>query len=212
MMPSGRVVPKATVFRLSLYLRQLDVLSRRGRETVSSRELGQALSLTDAQVRKDLAHFGQFGYRGVGYKVNELAEQLRRILGTDHKWNVVVLGAGNLGQALSAYKGFKNQGFDIVGVFDSDVTKVGHEAGGLIIQSMETLPEAVSRLDVKIALLCVPADAAQKVADEARRAGVRGLFNFAPVTLDLPEGVVLVSEDLAIRLEQLSFELTQLHG
>ena len=211
-MSSGRAVPKAAVFRLSLYLRQLEVLSRSGRETVSSRELGHALNLTAAQVRKDLAYFGQFGYRGVGYKVDELGEQLRRILGTDHKWNVVVLGAGNLGRALSGYRGFRKQGFNIVGVFDSDVAKVGRRAGDLVIQSMATLPEVVRRLDVKIALVCVPSESAQRVAEQATRAGVRGVFNFAPVTLDLPEGVALVSEDLAIRLEQLSVELTKLHA
>ena len=209
MLRSG-TVPKVAVFRLSLYLRQLELLRRRGCQTVSSRELAHALNLTAAQVRKDLTYFGQFGYRGVGYKVNELIPELRKILGTDRDWNIVVLGAGNLGRALSAYKGFKKQGFNIVGLFDSDSDKIGSPVGGFTIRPMSELSEAVAEQNVQIALICVPADAAQDVVDLAVRAGIRGVFNFAPVTLEVPGSTVQASEDLAIRLEQLSFELRKL--
>jgi redox-sensing transcriptional repressor len=206
-MTRQRTVPKATVFRLSLYLRHLERLRREGRETVSSHDLGRALGLTDAQVRKDLTYFGQFGCRGVGYTVADLIKQLKRILGTDREWNVVVLGAGNLGRALSAYKGFKKQGFNIVALFDSDPGKIGDRLGEFTIQSMQELPAAVASHDARIGLICVPAEAAQSVADQAVRAGVRGLLNFAPVSLDVPEPAVQVSEDLAVRLAQLCFEM-----
>ncbi len=211
-MSRSKTVPKAAVFRLSLYLRQLELLHRQGCRTVSSRELAHALNLTSAQVRKDLTYFGQFGYRGVGYKVNELISELRQILGTDRDWNVVVLGAGNLGRALSAYKGFKKQGFNIVGLFDNDADKIGRLVGSFTIRSMNELPGAVAKRDVQIALICVPTDAAQDVVDLAVRAGIPGVFNFAPVTVQVPGSTVQASEDLAIRLEQLSFELRKLQG
>ncbi len=208
----SRTVPKATVFRLSLYLRQLELLLDQGRETVSSRELGLALSLTDVQVRKDLTYFGQFGTRGVGYKVGGLIQQLKHILGTDRRWNVVVLGAGNLGRALSAYKGFASQGFNIVALFDKDPAKVGQRAGAFTVQSMEDLAETVEKYDARIALICVPAHAAQDVTDHAVRSGIKGLQNFAPVTLSVSAATAQVSEDLAVRLEQLAFQMQNLTG
>jgi len=209
-MSARRPVPKAAIFRLSLYLRELERLRAETRETVSSRELGRALNLTDAQVRKDLTYFGQFGHRGVGYRVSELIPQLRHILGTDRKWNVVVLGAGNLGRALSAYRGFRNQGFNIVGLFDNDPAKIGQDVGDLTVESMDALSTTVQARDVQIAIICVPAEAAQTVTDLALRSGIPGIFNFAPVTLEVPGSTVEVSEDLAIRLEQLTFDLSKL--
>ena len=209
-MARPKTVPKATVFRLSLYLRQLDLMRRDGRETIASRELGHALGLTDAQVRKDLACFGQFGTRGVGYRVEALIRHLKEILGTDRERNVVVLGAGNLGRALSAYRGFRSQGFKIVALFDNNPEKIGSAVGDFFIQPMEQLPETVSRCDARIALVCVPAAAAQSVADQAVRAGIRGLLNFAPISLEIPQTAVEVSEDVAVRLEQLSFQMRSL--
>lgn len=200
-------IPKAAVFRLSLYLRELFVLHKKGIETVSSSKLANFLGLTDAQVRKDLAYFGQFGHPGVGYHVEELIGELKRILGTDRMWDVVLIGCGNLGRALAAYKGFRRQGFQIVAAFDAASGKTGRSIGQLTVQPMSELSETVSRTGSRIAVICVPSGEAQKVADQAVAAGIRGILNFAPVSISTPAHVVESSVDLAIRLEQLSFQL-----
>ena len=202
-------IPKATVFRLSLYLRELTELGEKEVKTVSSQKLAKGLGLTDAQVRKDLAYFGQFGYPGVGYHVDELAAELKRILGTNHMWDVVLIGCGNLGTALAAYKGFDRQGFRIVGAFDSSPEKIGRKVGDLTVQSMDELAGTVSRTGSRIAILCVPNASAQTVVDRAAAVGIRGILNFASTSITLPTGVVQNSVDLAIRLEQLTFQLTK---
>ena len=200
-------IPKAAIYRLSLYLRQVAELSEKGTKTISSSKLANLLGLTDAQVRKDLAYFGQFGHPGVGYHVAELIRELKRILGTDRMWDVVLIGCGNLGRALAAYAGFARQGFQIVGVFDSAREKVGGLIGDHAIQPMSELASTVARTGSRIAIMCVPPDQAQKVAEEAVAAGIRGLLNFAPTSITVPAHVVENSVDLAIRLEQLSFQL-----
>jgi len=200
-------IPKAAVFRLSLYLRELVKFQKTGVKTLSSAGLAAALGFTDVRVRKDLAYFGQFGYPGVGYKVDELIGELKHILGTDRTWDVVLIGCGNLGSALVAYKGFRTQGFNIVGAFDADAKKAGKALGELTIQPMTKLAETVARTGARIAMISVPADQAQAVADQAAGAGVRGILNFAPTTITTPAHVVENSVDLAIRLEQLTFQL-----
>ena len=208
MAKKSRGIPKATVFRLSLYLRELLELREKETETISSSKLAGKLGLTDAQVRKDLAYFGQFGYPGVGYRVEELIGELRRILGTDHAWDVVLIGCGNLGRALAAYKRFGRQGFRIVGAFDNDPTKVGQPLGELTIQPMDALAQSIAHSASRIAIICVPTDQAQRVVDQAAAAGIRGVLNFASTAITTPVGVVQNSVDLAIRLEQLTFQLT----
>ncbi len=201
-------VPNPAVRRLSLYLRQLESLKRGGRNTVSSKQLGESLGLTDAQVRKDFAYFGQFGHPGIGYHVDELIGQVRKILGTDKTWNVILVGAGNLGRALSAYHGFENKGFRLIAVFDNDLTKVGKRLGPFTIQPLSAVPELVQKQTVKLAILAVPAETAQQVADDLIDAGVRGLLNFAPVSITVPSHVALNAVDLAVQLEQLSFQVS----
>src|SRR6185369_14577720 len=137
--PRPELIPDPAVKRLSLYLRQLEAFKRKDRKTISSKELGESLRLTDAQVRKDLAYFGQFGHPGIGYRVDDLIAQVKKILGTDKTWNVLLVGAGNLGRALMAYKGFEKKGFRIVAVFDAYPAKVGRKYGPLVIQSMNDL-------------------------------------------------------------------------
>lgn len=202
-------VPEPAVRRLSVYLRELEALEERGLRTVSSRQLGQAVGVSDAQVRKDLACFGQFGQSGVGYRVAELIHQLRRIFGTDRTWNVVLVGAGRLGMALAEYRGFAKKGFRLVAVFDNDPAKIGRPVPGLEdaagIRPMDDLPAIVAQQDVRLGVVCVPAPAAQPVADALIAAGLRGLLNFAPVALSVPPGVAVVSVDLATQLEQLCF-------
>ena len=203
----GDSFPNPAVRRLSLYLRQLDVFHKAGRQTVSSKQLGESLNLTDAQVRKDLAYFGQFGHPGIGYRVADLIGQVRRILGTDRTWNVLLVGAGNLGRALMAYKGFDAKGFRLAAVFDADPAKAGTRLGDFDVQSLADLGETVRRLDIQLGILAVPVDAAQGVADALVAAGLRGLLNFAPASIHVPPEVALSAVDLAVQLEQLSFQV-----
>ncbi len=198
-------VPKAVVSRLSLYLRELQHLVRDGHETTSSSQLGSLLGFSDAQVRKDLAYFGHFGHPGIGYRAAELITAIRKILGTDRDWPVVIVGTGNLGRALLGYKGFHNQGFRIVAAFDVDQGKIGTSIDGVRIHHLDELPQVVGDHRVKLGIIAVPAGSAQGVADRLTAAGVEGVVNFAPVTLSLPAGISLVGVDLAIELEQLSF-------
>jgi redox-sensing transcriptional repressor len=215
-------IPNPAVRRLSLYLRQLESFKRKDRRTVSSKQLGESLNLTDAQVRKDLAYFGQFGHPGVGYRVEDLIQQVRRILGTDKIWNVLLVGAGNLGRALMAYNGFDAKGFRLVAVFDSDPAKIGKRQGPFpgrpdadasgskrffVIQPMSELKPTVEKQAIRLAILAVPADSAQEVADQCVEAGIRGLLNFAPVSLHFPSQIAMNAVDLAVQLEQLSFQV-----
>jgi redox-sensing transcriptional repressor len=205
--PRPESIPDPAVRRLSLYLRQLEAFQRKNRQTISSKHLGESLNLTDAQVRKDLAYFGQFGHPGIGYRVDDLIQQIRKILGTDKTWNVVLVGAGNLGRALSGYKGFQPKGFRLVAVFDNDAGKVGKRLGPFTIQPLSDLEAVVRREQVRLAILAVPADHAQDVADQVVAAGVRGLLNFAPVSIGVPDEVALSTVDVAVHLEQLSFQV-----
>lgn len=198
-------MPKAVVSRLSLYLRELQHLIREGQETTNSGELGGLLGFTDAQVRKDLAYFGQFGYPGIGYRCDELVRKIRVILGTDEQWPVALVGVGNLGRALLGYKGFRHQGFSIVAAFDSNPEMVGQDIEGVKVSDLANLSEIVRTHNIKLGLLAVPSEAAQTVADQLVAVGIEGILNFAPVTISLPENVSQVGIDLAIELEQLSF-------
>jgi redox-sensing transcriptional repressor len=189
----------------------LEALSEAERWTVSSRELGEALGMADSQVRKDLTHFGQFGQPGIGYRVPELILRVRRVLGTDQISKVLLVGAGNLGRALSAFRGFKKRGFELVAVFDKDPSKVGEPTGGsesLAIQPMSDMPKVVRKHGIRLGILAVPADAAQQVADEMVAAGIRAVLNFAPTSLRVGPEIRVASVDLAIHLEQLSFQLS----
>ena len=205
--PRPDSIPNPAVRRLSLYLRQLESFKRKDRRTISSKQLGESLNLTDAQVRKDLAYFGQFGHPGIGYRVDDLIAQVRRILGTDKTWNVLLVGAGNLGRALMAYRGFDAKGFRLAAVFDNDASKVGLREGAFTIQSLSELESTIQKQNIRLGILAVPADVAQDVADQLVAAGVRGLLNFAPVSIHVPPEVALNAVDLAVQLEQLSFQV-----
>jgi len=202
-------VPKAVISRLSLYLRELQRWIRTGEETISSTQLGQTLGVSDSQVRKDLAYFGQFGYPGRGYRCEELISRIRRILGTDQVWPVAVIGLGNLGRALLGYRGFAQQGFQIVAGFDNDPKKVDRSIENVSIHPMEDLPRLTRERSIRLAILAVPAPAAQQVAEQIVEAGMEGVLNFAPVALSLPPHVNVVSVDLAVELEQLSFAVVK---
>ncbi|MDX1946637.1 MAG: redox-sensing transcriptional repressor Rex [Pirellulaceae bacterium] len=200
-------VPKAVVSRLSLYLRELQHLIRDGHETTSSTQLGRMLGFTDAQVRKDLAYFGQFGYPGIGYRCQELIAAIKGILGTNRPWPLAIVGLGNLGRALMGYRGFQNQGFQIVAAFDVDAGKVGKLFDGIPVHHLDHCSQVARQHGIRLAIIAVPSPAAQKVADALIAAGIDGILNFAPVTLNLPPHVQIVGVDLAIELEQLSFSV-----
>lgn len=198
-------VPSAVVNRLSLYLRELQHLLQQGVQTTNSSQLGERLGFTDAQVRKDLAHFGNFGQPGVGYRCDELIGEIRRILGTDRRWSVALVGVGNLGRALLGYRGFAPQGFSLAAAFDSDPAKIGGRIEGIEVLPMDRLTEIVAQRQIDLGMIAVPAVDAQAAADRLVAAGVRGIVNFAPLALVLPEGVSHVSVDLARELEQVAF-------
>ena len=198
--PSDSTVPKVVVSRLSLYLRELQRLEAAGQATISSGQLGTLLGFSDAQVRKDLGFFGQFGYPGVGYRCDELIRAMRDILGTNQTWSVGMVGAGNLGQALLGYRGFGRQNFTITAAFDADPEKVGKVIQGIRIQPIEELAETIHAKGIRLGMIVVPAARAQEAADRLVAAGIEGIVNFAPVTLVLPPHVQNVGVDLAIEL------------
>jgi redox-sensing transcriptional repressor len=196
---------RATVNRLSLYLRRLEGCLRSGSAKVSSGQLGEALGVTDAQVRKDLAALGHLGQPGIGYPTRELIAAIRHTLGIDREWTAVLVGVGNLARALLRYRGFQQQSFRIVALFDADPNKVGQRLDGLPIHAPASMSEVVAATHAELGLLTVPAEHAQTVADALVAAGIRGLLNFAPTLVRVPSGVSLVSVDLTVQLEQLAF-------
>lgn len=203
-------LPRAVLERLSLYLRQLEALGRKGTKTVSSAELGRALGLTSAQVRKDFGCVGQLGARGVGYRVDLLAATIRRTLGTDRVWPVALVGVGHLGSALVRHRQFRDQGFAFAALFDRDPALAGKSIEGINIRPIESLEAVLREEDVRLAMLAVPAAAAQEVADRLVRARVKGILNFTSAALEVPDDVAVVAVDLAFYLEKLTYHLAHI--
>lgn len=204
-------VSELTTGRLSVYLRCLTQLEADGVDTVSSQALAERFHLNAAQIRKDLAYFGEFGVRGVGYYVKDLKLHLRKILGLDRRLKVAVMGAGNLGMALADYPGFRREGFEIVAMFDTADAKIGDRSrGGVPIHDIRETRKVLKREKVDIVVLAVPAESAQHVLDQVAGSGVKAVLNFSPGTLLVPEGIKLKSVDLTVSLEGLSFFLA--HG
>lgn len=200
-------ISEAVVRRLPVYLRYLDSLQDLHVRTVSSQQLGEALDLNPAQIRKDLACFGEFGRKGIGYEVNYLIEKIKSILKLDQKINVVLIGAGHLGHAISNYNAYLKDNMRITAIFDADPNKVGKKIVGLTIQSLSTLSETVKEMNIRIAIIAVPAEAAQTVADELMRCGITGILNFAPVNLRVIEGVRVHDADVTMELHSLAYYL-----
>jgi redox-sensing transcriptional repressor len=209
--PSYRLpkIPEMTVRRLSVYTRCLLQLEEDGVKTISSQELAERFNLNSAQVRKDLAYFGEFGVRGIGYYVSGLKAELQRILGLDRSWPIALVGIGNLGSALFHYKGFSRQGFRIVVVIDDDPAKIGREIDGVPIVASRDLAREIKARGVQVAVVAVPAESAQAVVDQLVTAGIRAVLNFAPTRLKVPRDVRLKDVDLSIELETLSFYLAR---
>jgi redox-sensing transcriptional repressor len=203
-------ISELTTSRLSLYLRCLDELASEGVARISSKALAEQFALNSAQIRKDLAYFGEFGVRGVGYAVNDLRRHLRQILGLNTERNVAIVGAGNLGIALATYGGFNVNGFRMIAIFDSDPNKIGTTTrNGLAIQDVRELSDFIKREKIEIVVFAVPAAAAEKLLDEVTAAGIKAVLNFAPVRLPPKPGVKIKHVDFAISLESLSYFLAQ---
>jgi len=202
-------IPKATVTRLAFYLRELQQMQRSGLANVQSKSIAERLGLNDSQVRRDISCLGTVGQRGVGYRVEELIESIQRILGTDRTWNVILVGVGNLGRALSGYRGFEQQGFHLIGAFDSDPKKIGTKIGNLEILGLDQLTSFALAKQVDLAILAVPADAAQGVVSVIEAARIPGILNFAPIAVQasIPKQTVIQEVDLAIELQRLAFSV-----
>jgi redox-sensing transcriptional repressor len=202
-------IPEMTIRRLSVYTRCLLQLEEDGVKTVSSTELAERFSLNSAQVRKDLAYFGEFGVRGIGYYVSGLKAELQRILGLDREWAVALVGFGNLGSALFHYKGFGRQGFRIAVVIDDDPAKIGREIDAVPIVSSRDIAREIKARGIQIAIIAVPPEAAQTVTEQLVAAGIKAVLNFAPTRLRVARDIRLKNVDLSIELETLSFYLAK---
>ena len=211
-MSVSRKISESAVRRLSLYLRILEDLERKGRNTVSSEEMSGRSATTAAQVRKDLSLFGSFGKRGLGYAVTELAERLKKILGLDRRWRVALVGVGRIGSALVEYGGFAERGYDVVAIFDSDASKVGGKWGGLCVRDISEFEAVSNDESVEMVILAIPVEAVPSVMEHVEKAGVRGILNFAPTKLKVPLGVAVKDVNMVMELEALSFALSQEDG
>lgn len=200
-------IPDIIIGRLPVYLRALQRLSEKGIQTTSSQELGEIVGISAAQIRKDISQFGEFGKQGTGYSIPFLIERLRDILKVDRVWDVVIVGMGDMGHALARYNGFANRGFIIKMLFDNDPKKVGQKVGNFEILDMSTLAEKVKQNRIKIAMLTVPAAAAQEVAEQLIKAGVRAILNYAPTSLSVPAGVRVQHIDPATHLQRMTYYL-----
>lgn len=200
-------IPDIVIGRLPIYLRALTRLAQEGKEVTSSHELGQRLGISSAQIRKDLSHFGGFGKQGTGYQISYLVEQLKQVLKVDREWDVVLVGAGDLGRAVAHYKGFSDRGFRIVAVFDSAPDKAGKRIDGLVIYPMNDMRQMVTERGIKIAMIAVPAEHAQRVADQLVEAGVRAILNYAPINLNVPENVYVQYIDPVAHMQRMTYYL-----
>lgn len=205
-----KYISPETIKRLTVYLRHLEILKERGVEIISSEEITSFLNIPPAQFRKDLSYFGEFGKRGVGYNIENLIKVIKKIIGVDRENNVVVIGVGKLGSALIGYPGFSKLNINIVGAFDKNLQKIGKMVGGIKIMDIKELKKFVKKNNVKIAILSVPADAAQNVGELIVEAGIKGILNFSPASLVLPPDVNIVNVDMASELANIIFALKNL--
>lgn len=200
-------IPDIIIGRLPVYLRALQRLSEKGIQTTSSQELGEIVGISAAQIRKDISQFGEFGKQGTGYSIPFLVERLKDILKVHQVWDVVIVGMGDMGHALARYNGFANRGFRITMVFDNDAEKVGQKVGNFEIYDTGTLVEKVKQSKVKLAMLTVPAIAAQEMAEQLVKAGVKAILNYAPISLNVPENVRVQYIDPVTHLQRMTYYL-----
>jgi len=207
-MPKQPKVPEATIKRLSIYMRVLKDLEKKGVEVISSAELADICGVNAAQIRKDLTYFGEFGIRGVGYYVKELHFDIRKVLGLNQRRNVALVGVGNLGRALASYRNFAEHGYNFVAAFDVDSAKVGALlAGDIRVYAMDDLPKVAAEKAIEIAIVTTPGDTAQAAVDRIVAAGIKGILNFAPVQLQVPDSVKVKKVDLTTEFDNLVYHL-----
>ena len=200
-------IPDIVIGRLPIYLRALNRLVQEGFEVTSSHELGRRLGISSAQIRKDLSHFGGFGKQGTGYQIAYLEEKLRQVLKVNHEWEVALIGAGDLGSAIANYRGFSNRGFHITYIFDSSPNKVGKKIGDFVIQPISELQETIRKKNIQIAMIAIPAEYAQDVADQLIEAGVRAILNYAPISINVPDDVHVQYIDPVVHLQRMTYYL-----
>lgn len=200
-------IPDIIIGRLPIYMRALQRMLEQGIQTTSSQELGKLVGISAAQIRKDISQFGEFGKQGTGYHIPFLLNKLRSILKVDRVWDVALVGAGDIGRALAHYQGFRDRGFQVTMVFDNNPEKVGQKVGDFVVQDMSSLAEAVRKAGVKIAMLTIPAAAAQDVADQLTKAGIKAILNYAPTSINVPPGVRVQHIDPSTHLQRMTYYL-----
>jgi redox-sensing transcriptional repressor len=200
-------IPDIIITRLPVYLRALQRMADHGVKTTSSQELGEHVGISAAQIRKDISQFGEFGKQGTGYSIPYLLDKLREILKVDRLWDVIIVGAGDMGHALARYQGFTDRGFNVVMIFDNDQSKIGQKIGDLVVEDTAKLVEKVQSSGVKIAMLTIPDTAAQETTDKLVLAGVKAILNYAPISLNVPDSVKVQYIDPATHLQQMTYYL-----
>jgi len=203
----SKFIPDIVVGRLPLYLRALQRMLEEKRQITSSQELGERLGFSAAQIRKDLSHFGEFGKQGTGYDIEYLAQQLRQILKIDRVWEIVVVGAGDIGSGVARYQGFKDRGYRVTMIFDLDATKIGEQIGGFTVWDSKDMIKTIQGAGIKLAMIAVPADHAQEVADELVKAGIKAILNYAPISINVPPDVKVQYIDPATHLQRMTYYL-----
>ena len=200
-------IPDIIIGRLPIYLRALQRMAEKGKQTTSSQELGERVGISAAQIRKDISQFGEFGKQGTGYRIPFLIDKIREILKVNRIWDVAIVGAGDMGHALARYQGFVNRGFRVLMVFDNDPQKVGSQIGDFVVEDTVTMADRIKETGIKVAMLTVPAAAAQEVTDMLVKAGVQAILNYAPITLSVPENVRVQHIDPATHLQRMTYYL-----
>jgi redox-sensing transcriptional repressor len=202
---NNKNIPDIIISRLPIYLRALRLMKSEKKITTSSQELGAAVGISAAQIRKDLSQFGEFGKQGTGYDINFLIDQLRQILRVEQLWDVAIIGMGDMGHALARYQGFSDRGFRVAMVFDNDPSKIGEKVGSFIVQDACEVKDAIRKSGIKLAMLCVPATAAQEVTNLLVEAGIKAILNYAPISLNVPEGTKVQYLDPTIGLQRMTY-------
>lgn len=202
-----KIIPDIVIGRLPLYYRALQRMSSKGHTVTSSQELADTLGISAAQIRKDLSQFGEFGKQGTGYNVEYLADQLKKILKIDHVWDMVIVGAGDVGSALARYQGFQDRSLRVKMIFDSDPLKIGKELGNFIVKDISTLIDEIKKEGIKIAIIAVPANEAQEVTDTLIKAGIKAILNYAPIHIAVPPEIRLQCIDPALHLQRMTYYL-----
>ncbi len=200
-------IPDIIIGRLPVYLRALQRMAEKGVKTTSSQELGQHVGISAAQIRKDISQFGEFGKQGTGYSIGFLAEKLREILKVNRMWEVAIVGVGDIGHALARYQGFADRGFRVVMIFDNDSAKIGQKVGEFTVEDTARMVERIRAAKIKMAMVTVTASSAQAVADKLVQAGVKAILNYAPISLNVPDGVHVQYIDPAIHLQRMTYYL-----